>query len=203
MLLLIDNYDSFTHNLARYFVELGQDVKIVRNDHISCDDIATLDPQYLVFSPGPCTPNEAGITLEAIRHFAGKIPILGVCLGHQAIGQVFGARVINANKIIHGKTDQVFHSSSRLFQGIKSPFRATRYHSLLLQTQSIPKEFQVTAWCGEEELHQELTTNVRVDREVMAIEHNTLAIFGVQFHPESLLTEYGHELLNNFLKCSQ
>ncbi|WP_133470803.1 anthranilate synthase component II [Paraglaciecola marina] len=202
MLLLIDNYDSFTHNLARYFVELGQDVKIVRNDQISCDDIAALAPQHLVFSPGPCTPNEAGITLEAIRHFAGKIPILGVCLGHQAIGQVFGARVINANKIIHGKTAQVFHSSSNLFKGISSPFRATRYHSLLLQAQTIPKEFKVTAWCGEEQFHHELTADIKVEGEVMAIEHNSLPIFGVQFHPESLLTEYGHELLNNFLKCT-
>ncbi|MEP0175290.1 MAG: aminodeoxychorismate/anthranilate synthase component II [Paraglaciecola sp.] len=202
MLLLIDNYDSFTHNLARYFVELGQDVNIVRNDQVSCDDIAALTPQYLVFSPGPCTPNEAGITLEAIRHFAGKIPILGVCLGHQAIGQVFGARVINANKVIHGKTDQVFHSSSILFKSIKSPFRATRYHSLLLQAQTIPKEFKVTAWCGDEQFHPELKTNVKVAGEVMAIEHKSLPIFGVQFHPESLLTEYGHELLNNFLKCT-
>ncbi|MFT2091917.1 anthranilate synthase component II [Paraglaciecola sp. 2405UD69-4] len=200
MLLLIDNYDSFTHNLARYFVELGQEVEIIRNDHINCKDIERLAPQYLVFSPGPCTPNEAGITLEAIKHFAGKIPILGVCLGHQAIGQVFGAKVVKASQIIHGKTAKVYHSSSVLFQGIKSPFQATRYHSLLLQPQTIPKAFNITAWCGDPPYPQQGNIEgIGNTTEIMAIEHQSLPVYGVQFHPESLLTEYGHELLNNFL----
>tara|TARA_R110000868_G_scaffold53389_3_gene167668 strand:+ start:3105 stop:3716 length:612 start_codon:yes stop_codon:yes gene_type:complete len=189
MLLLIDNYDSFTHNLARYFVELGQQVKIVRNDQLSCPEITKLNPDYLVISPGPCTPDQAGISLQAIEQFAGKIPILGVCLGHQAIGQVFGAQVVGAHNIKHGKTSLIQHNNSRLFQDVPSPFTATRYHSLLLELASITSEFEISAWCQEQGL----------PLEVMAIEHNTLALAGVQFHPESLLTEFGHQILANFI----
>ena len=201
MLLLIDNYDSFTYNLARYFEELGQEVVVLRNDEISCAEIEYLSPKFLVFSPGPRTPNSSGITLEAIQVFAGVIPILGVCLGHQAIGQVFGAKVIKAKQIKHGKTSQIYHSHSCLFKDVPIPFVATRYHSLVLDGLSIPEGFKITAWCNvnadgkSDALRQDGTEN----REVMAIEHNTLPIFGVQFHPESLLTEFGHHILNNFL----
>ena len=203
MLLLIDNYDSFTHNLARYFVELGQEVQVVRNDKISCAEIAKLAPEYLVFSPGPCTPQDAGITLNAIQHFSGKTPILGVCLGHQAIGQAFGAKLIQAKQIIHGKTKQVYHKQSKLFKNIKSPFIATRYHSLLLQRESIPDDFNVTAWCGGEWFNDECPESSSNILEVMAIEHKYWPIFGVQFHPESLLTDYGHMVLNNFLQSQR
>lgn len=189
MLLLIDNYDSFTFNLARYFVELGQDVKVVRNNEISCQQIAQLKPAHLVISPGPCTPDQAGISLQAIEQFAGKIPLLGVCLGHQAIGQVFGAHVVQARNIKHGKTSQIQHNNSQLFKNIPSPFTATRYHSLLLAQHTVPSEFTISAWCQEADFAPE----------VMAIEHRTLALTGVQFHPESLLTEFGHELLANFI----
>jgi anthranilate synthase/aminodeoxychorismate synthase-like glutamine amidotransferase len=192
MLLLIDNYDSFTHNLARYFVELGQDVNVIRNDEIDCAGIVKLKPDYLVISPGPCTPDEAGISLSAIEQFAGKIPLLGVCLGHQAIGQVFGCKVSRAQNIKHGKTSVVHHKGSALFEGISERFIATRYHSLILETHSISTEFNISAWCQD-------PGNAL---EVMAIEHRTLALAGVQFHPESLLTEFGHELLANFLKFS-
>ncbi|MCP3429273.1 anthranilate synthase component II [Opacimonas viscosa] len=188
MLLLIDNYDSFTHNLARYFVELGQEVKVVRNDAISCAEIAALNPQYLVLSPGPCTPNESGITLEAIATFAGKIPMLGVCLGHQAIAQVFGAKIIRAKHVLHGKTAKVNHSTGRLFVDIENPFVATRYHSLLIKPDTLSTNFTVTAWCEMDDT-----------REIMAIEDNAQHIYGVQFHPESLLTEAGHDILQNFL----
>jgi anthranilate synthase/aminodeoxychorismate synthase-like glutamine amidotransferase len=193
MLLLIDNYDSFTHNLARYFVELGQEVKVVRNDNISLEEIAQLSPDYLVFSPGPCTPIEAGITMPAIKHFAGKIPILGVCLGHQAIGMVFGASLINASEIRHGKTSDVYHVNSRLFSNIHSPFLATRYHSLVLSWNSIPTDFTISAWC------ENLESSSSPSKEVMAIENPSKKIYGMQFHPESLLTESGHKMLNNFL----
>ena len=191
MLLLIDNYDSFTHNLARYFVELGQHVNVVRNDEVNCQDIADLKPDYLVISPGPCTPDQAGISLQAIEQFAGKIPLLGVCLGHQAIGQVFGAKVVRANNIKHGKTSLIKHLNSPLFENVPSPFVATRYHSLLLEQNSIPAEFVVSAWCEES------------GTEVMAIEHTSLALAGVQFHPESLLTEFGQQILANFLRHTQ
>ncbi|MCV2884365.1 aminodeoxychorismate/anthranilate synthase component II [Aestuariibacter sp. AA17] len=191
MLLLIDNFDSFTHNLARYFIELGQDVCVKRNT-LTCQDIEGLDPDYLVFSPGPCTPDEAGVTLSAIRHFAGKIPILGVCLGYQAIGQTFGADVIRAQRVLHGKTSEIRHNHSLLFKDIPDPFTATRYHSLVLNENSLPKEFAVTAWCEEDGV-----------REIMAIEHQTLPVMGVQFHPESLLTSHGYEVLNNFLKVTR
>lgn len=193
MLLLIDNYDSFTHNLARYFIELGQQVEVIRNDQIDCAGIAEYQPDYLVFSPGPCSPNEAGITLPAIQHFAGKIPLLGVCLGHQAIGQVFGAKVINSRNIKHGKTSQVQHLNTKLFQNVNSPFTATRYHSLVLDEKTIPKDFSVSAWCQEQ----------NYGKEVMAIEHLTLPIVGVQFHPESLLTISGKQILANFLYQNQ
>jgi anthranilate synthase/aminodeoxychorismate synthase-like glutamine amidotransferase len=192
MLLLIDNYDSFTHNLARYFEELGQSVKVIRNNQINCQDIEKLSPEYLVLSPGPCTPNQAGVTLNAIRQFAGKIPILGVCLGHQAIGQVFGANLIRAEQVKHGKTSTVKHNNGKLFDNIPSEFTATRYHSLILQQDSIPECFNVTAWCSS-----------KSSIEVMAIEHKVLNVFGVQFHPESLLTQYGHEILKNFLMVAK
>jgi para-aminobenzoate synthetase component II len=192
MLLLIDNYDSFTHNLARYFVELGQEVRVIRNDEIDCTGITKLNPDYLVISPGPCTPDEAGISLAAIEKFAGKIPLLGVCLGHQAIGQVFGCQVSRAQNIKHGKTSLVQHNGSALFKDIPSSFIATRYHSLILETHSIGTEFNVSAWCQEPDN----------SLEVMAIEHHALALVGVQFHPESLLTEFGHQMLANFLKLS-
>lgn len=189
MLLLIDNYDSFTHNLARYFAELGQQVKVVRNDQLSLEDIASLAPDYLVFSPGPCTPDQAGITLSAIERFAGQIPILGVCLGYQAIGQVFGAHVIRAKQVMHGKTSQVYHCGSALFTDVSNPFIATRYHSLVLEQNSIPEEFIISAW-----------TEQQGQREaIMAIEHKTLPLAGVQFHPESVLTDAGHQILDNFL----
>lgn len=189
MLLLIDNFDSFTHNLARYFVELGQDVEVVRNNQVDCAQIEALKPDYLVISPGPCTPDEAGISLAAIKQFAGKIPLLGVCLGHQAIGQVFGAQVIRAQNIKHGKTSQLEHVDSLLFKNIPKIFTATRYHSLLLAPQSVPDEFVISAWCREQVSNPE----------VMAIEHRSLPVAGVQFHPESLLTEFGHQILANFL----
>jgi anthranilate synthase/aminodeoxychorismate synthase-like glutamine amidotransferase len=201
MLLLIDNYDSFTHNLARYFEELGQEVVVVRNDEICCAEIRSLCPDYLVLSPGPCTPDSSGITLEAIKEFAGLIPILGVCLGHQAIGQVFGAHVIKAQQIKHGKTSQIYHSHSALFKDVVMPFVATRYHSLVLDRVSIPDEFKITAWCSDNDdvKNSVLCQDMIENREIMAIEHKTLPIFGVQFHPESLLTEFGHRILNNFL----
>lgn len=189
MLLLIDNYDSFTHNLARYFAELGQQVKVVRNDQLSLEDIASLSPEYLVFSPGPCTPDQAGITLAAIERFAGQIPILGVCLGYQAIGQVYGAQVVRANQVMHGKTSEVHHSGSALFTGVSNPFTATRYHSLVLEQHSIPDEFIISAWTGELEQAEA----------IMAIEHKSLPLCGVQFHPESVLTDAGHQILGNFL----
>ncbi|AEE21682.1 glutamine amidotransferase of anthranilate synthase [Glaciecola sp. 4H-3-7+YE-5] len=192
MLLIIDNYDSFTHNLARYFVTLGQAVKVVRNDQVTCVQIAELAPDYLVFSPGPCTPNESGVTLDAIKQFAGVIPMLGVCLGHQAIAQVFGASIVRARNIKHGKTSHVTHNHSDLFHRISTPFIATRYHSLLVDEQSLPDTLQVTAWCEESPS----------EREIMAIEHRSLAIYGVQFHPESLLSTSGLQILANFLTVS-
>lgn len=189
MLLLLDNYDSFTHNLARYFVELGQEVKVVRSDKISCQEITRLAPQRIVISPGPKTPDQAGVSLEVIERFSGQIPLLGVCLGHQAIGQVFGAKVVRAQNIKHGKTSQVMHSQSPLFNEVPNPFTATRYHSLLLAYDTIPPEFSVTAWCEEQDT-----------LEIMAIEHTNMAVMGVQFHPESVLTEAGHQILSNFLR---
>lgn len=190
MLLLIDNIDSFTHNLARYFVELGEEVQVVANNAITIDDIAKLSPSKLVISPGPCTPNEAGISLAAIQAFAGKIPILGVCLGHQAIGQIFGGTVVHANEIRHGKTSVLSHNARGLFTGLPESFLVTRYHSLVLESTSLPTVLSCDAWCE---------TNTG-GKEIMAISHKSLPIWGIQFHPESLLTEYGYELLGNFLQ---
>ena len=185
MLLMIDNYDSFTYNLVQYLAEIGQEVKVVRNDKISIEEINKLNPQYIVISPGPCTPNEAGISLELIKAFKGKIPILGVCLGHQSIGQAFGGKIIHAQTIMHGKTSKISHNNKGVFRGIKNPFIATRYHSLVIEKQTLPNCFDITAWTD--------------DNEIMGIKHKELAIEGVQFHPESILSEHGHDLLKNFL----
>jgi anthranilate synthase component 2 len=185
MLLMIDNYDSFTYNLVQYLAEIGQEVKVVRNDKISIEEINKLNPQYIVISPGPCTPNEAGISLSLIEAFMGKIPILGVCLGHQSIGQAFGGKIIHAQTIMHGKTSKISHNNKGVFSGIKNPFIATRYHSLVIDRESLPDCFDITAWTD--------------DNEIMGIKHKELSIEGVQFHPESILSEYGHDLLKNFL----
>ncbi|MBU1295515.1 MAG: aminodeoxychorismate/anthranilate synthase component II [Gammaproteobacteria bacterium] len=190
MLLMIDNYDSFTYNLVQYFRELGMDVQVYRNDEISIKDIERLAPSHLVISPGPCTPNEAGISLAAITTFAGKIPILGICLGHQSIGQVFGGEVIRAKNVMHGKTSLIYHQNTSVFSGLPNPQTATRYHSLVVSADSLPDCLEVTAW----------SQNAEGDREeIMGIRHKTLAVEGVQFHPESILTEAGHALLANFL----
>jgi len=185
MLLLIDNYDSFTYNLAHYFMQWGQEVQVVRNDQISLADIGQQAPAYIVISPGPCTPNEAGISLQVIEQFAGHIPILGVCLGHQAIGQVFGAKVVHAPQVMHGKTSAVYHDGKGLFKQMPQPFLATRYHSLIVDRASIPETLKITAWTE--------------DDIVMGIEHKEYPLYGVQFHPEAILTEEGHRLLGNFL----
>jgi anthranilate synthase component II len=185
MLLMIDNYDSFTYNLVQYLGELGQEVKVARNDEISLDEIASLAPATIVISPGPCTPNEAGISLALIERFAGKIPILGVCLGHQAIGQAFGGKVVHAHTLMHGKVSSIHHSGKGVFRGLPSPYEATRYHSLAIERESCPAELEITAWTD--------------DGEIMGVRHRTLALEGVQFHPESILTEHGHTLLRNFL----
>ncbi|HXZ48368.1 MAG TPA: aminodeoxychorismate/anthranilate synthase component II [Usitatibacter sp.] len=186
MLLMIDNYDSFTYNLVQYLGELGEDVKVIRNDELTVDEVERLGPQRIVLSPGPCTPTEAGITLEVIRRFAGRAPILGVCLGHQAIGQAFGGRIVHAKTLMHGKVSDIHHSGHGVFRGLPTPFRATRYHSLAIERASCPAELEVTAWTE--------------DGEIMGVRHRVLSVEGVQFHPESILTEHGHELLANFLK---
>jgi anthranilate synthase component 2 len=186
MILMIDNYDSFTFNLVQYLGELGAEVNVVRNDEIAVDDIGKMQPEKIVFSPGPCTPNEAGIMLDAIRAYAGKMPMLGVCLGHQAIGQAFGGEVVHAGKVMHGKTSQIQHQSKGVFRGLPTPFAATRYHSLAIRRASLPDCLEVTA---ESE-----------DGEIMGVRHKTLPVEGVQFHPESILTEHGHALLKNFLQ---
>ena len=186
MLLLIDNYDSFTWNLYQYFCELGAEVVVKRNDEISVTDIATLAPQKIVISPGPCTPNEAGISLDVIRDYAGKLPILGVCLGHQAIGQAFGAQIIRARQVMHGKTSAISHNGSGVFHGLNNPLTVTRYHSLLIDPATLPDDFDVTAWSAEDE--------------IMGIRHRKWDLEGVQFHPESILSEQGHALLGNFLR---
>ena len=190
MLLMIDNYDSFTFNLVHYFQALGQEVKVIRNDELSVDEMAALAPQYLVISPGPCDPDKAGVSLEAIDYFAGKVPILGVCLGHQCIAQHFGATVERARQVMHGKTSHIRHNNEGLFQDLNQPLEVTRYHSLIVNRESLPDELQVTAWTT--------LANGEFD-EIMALEHRQLAIASVQFHPESILTEQGHVLLNNFL----
>ena len=186
MILVIDNYDSFTYNLVQYFGELGEEVMVVRNDQKTIEELKALQPDYVVLSPGPCTPNEAGITLEAIQAFAGDVPIFGVCLGHQSIAQAFGGKVIRAERLMHGKTSPVNHDGSPLFSGIDSPFIATRYHSLIVEKETLPDLFEVTAWTEE--------------GEIMAIRHRTLPIEGVQFHPEAIMTTSGKQLLRNFIE---
>jgi anthranilate synthase/aminodeoxychorismate synthase-like glutamine amidotransferase len=185
MLLVIDNYDSFTYNLVQYLGELGQDVRVVRNDEIAAADIAALAPTHIVISPGPCTPNEAGISLEVIKMYAGKIPLLGVCLGHQSIGQAFGGKIVRAARVMHGKTSQMHHDGKGVFTGLPNPFEATRYHSLLIERASVPDVLEVTARTDE--------------NEIMAVRHKTLPVEGVQFHPESFLTTAGKDLLRNFI----
>lgn len=190
MLLMIDNYDSFTYNIVQYFSELGEEVRVFRNDEISLEEITELNPDYLVISPGPCTPNEAGISIAAIKHFAGKIPILGICLGHQSIGQAFGGEIVRAGQIMHGKTSAIHHANLGVFKGLTNPYQATRYHSLVINKQQLPECLEITAWTENADGSME---------EIMGIRHKTLAIEGVQFHPESILTEHGHDLLKNFL----
>ena len=190
MLLMIDNYDSFTYNLVQYFGELGEEVLVYRNDKISIPEIESLSPERIIVSPGPCTPNEAGISLKLIEHFKGKLPLLGVCLGHQSIGQAFGGRIVHAKEIMHGKTSEIYHNNNDVFAGLDSPFTATRYHSLVIEQETLPDCFEVTAWTQ--------TETGEVD-EIMGIKHKKHAISGVQFHPESIPTSYGHELLKNFL----
>ena len=190
MLLMIDNYDSFTYNLVQYLGELGQDVKVYRNDQISLNEIEKLAPERIVISPGPCTPNEAGISLDVIGNFKGKIPILGVCLGHQCIGQAFGGRIVHANQIMHGKTSDVYHNNTDVFSGLDMPFTATRYHSLVIEKETLPECLEITAWTED---------GVGNIDEIMGVRHKELPVIGVQFHPESILTAYGHDLLRNFL----
>ena len=193
MLLMIDNYDSFTYNLVQYFGELGQDVQVYRNDKISITEIERLAPEHIVVSPGPCTPNESGISIDVINHFKGKTPLLGVCLGHQSIGQAFGGKVIHAHDIMHGKTSDIYHNGTDVFKGFENPFTATRYHSLVVEKDSLPDCFEITAWTNDKDGNLD---------EIMGLKHKELLISGVQFHPESILTSYGHELLQNFLNNS-
>lgn len=191
MLLMIDNYDSFTYNVVQYLGELGADVQVYRNDKITVDEIKKLAPERIVISPGPCTPNEAGVSIETIKAFAGKLPLLGICLGHQSIGQAFGGKIVHANKIMHGKTSMIYHSDEGVFKGLASPYEATRYHSLVIEKASLPDCLEVTAWTK--------TESGEID-EIMGVRHKEYAIEGVQFHPESILTEHGHDLLKNFLQ---
>jgi anthranilate synthase component 2 len=183
---MIDNYDSFTYNLVQYLGELGEDVRVYRNDAITLDEIAALKPARIVVSPGPCTPNEAGVSVPLIQRFSGEIPILGVCLGHQSIGQAFGGRIVHARTLMHGKTSMIHHAGKGVLRGLPDPFEATRYHSLVIQRETIPDCLEVTAWTD--------------DGEIMGVRHRSLAVEGVQFHPESILTQNGHELLKNFLE---
>ena len=192
MLLMIDNYDSFTYNIVQYLLELGADVVVRRNDEIDLDGIAALKPEKIVISPGPCTPNEAGISMPCIEHFAGMIPILGICLGHQSIGQVFGGKVIRAKEVMHGKTSLIHHQQSGVFTNLANSFTATRYHSLVVEQSSLPDCLEITAWTE---------TDGRID-EIMGLRHRELAVEGVQFHPESILSQHGHALLQNFLQSA-
>ena len=189
MLLMIDNYDSFTYNLVQYLRELGEDVVVYRNDKITLAEIEALKPQRLVISPGPCTPNEAGISVEVIKYFAGKLPILGVCLGHQSVGQAFGGRIVRAERLMHGKTSLVFHDNRELFDGLPNPFDATRYHSLLVERSSFPACLEITAWTAEDE--------------IMGLRHRDLPVWGMQFHPESILTVTGMDMLRNFIEMTK
>jgi len=185
MILMIDNYDSFTYNLVQYLGELGEELVVRRNDEITIEEIEQLNPAYLMISPGPCTPNEAGISMEAIKYFAGKIPIFGVCLGHQSIAQVFGGDVVRADKLMHGKTSQIYHDGKTIFDGLDNPFTATRYHSLIVKKETLPDCFEISAWTK--------------DGEIMGIRHKSLPVEGVQFHPESIMTEHGKLMLKHFL----
>ena len=189
MLLMIDNYDSFTYNLVQYLGELGEDVRVFRNDQITVDEIAELEPRHIVISPGPCTPNEAGVSVDTVKRFGGKIPVLGVCLGHQGIGQAYGGRIVHAKRIMHGKTSMIYHTGIGVFAGLPNPFEATRYHSLVIERESLPACLELTAWTD--------------DDEIMGVRHKDFAVEGVQFHPESILTQHGHELLSNFLKQNE
>ena len=189
MLLMIDNYDSFTYNLVQYFAELGEVVEVYRNDRITVDGIVARRPQRLVVSPGPCSPDEAGVSVAAIRELAGKLPILGVCLGHQALGQAFGGRIVRADRLMHGKTSPIHHDARELFAGLSNPFDATRYHSLLIERATLPECLEMTAWTAE--------------GEIMGVRHRSLPLWGVQFHPESILTVEGKQLLRNFLEMTQ
>ena len=189
MLLMIDNYDSFTYNLVQYLGELGEEVVVYRNDEITLVKVAALKPEHIVISPGPCTPNEAGVSVPLIKRFAGEIPILGVCLGHQSIGQAFGGKIVHAKQLMHGKTSNIQHTRQGVFRNLPSPFQATRYHSLVIERASLPECLEVTAWTD--------------DGEIMGVRHKSLRIEGVQFHPESILTEHGHDLLRNFLREQQ
>ena len=191
MILMIDNYDSFTYNIVQYLAELKADVSVYRNDEITIADIEKMAPEKIVISPGPCTPNEAGVSVDTIKTFAGKIPMLGICLGHQSIGQAFGGNIIRAKQVMHGKTSMMHHDDSGVFKGLSNPFEATRYHSLVIDQATLPDCLQVTAWTQNEDGSLD---------EIMGIRHRELAIEGVQFHPESTLTQHGHELLDNFLK---
>lgn len=191
MIVMIDNYDSFTYNVVQYLAELKADVRVFRNDEITVEAIAAMQPTHLVVSPGPCTPNEAGISMAAIEYFAGKIPVLGICLGHQSIGQVFGGDVVRAREVMHGKTSMIHHGGVGVFKGLPSPYQATRYHSLVIDKNTLPDCLEVTAWTQ--------TADGQVD-EIMGVRHKTLKVEGVQFHPESILTEHGHALLKNFLE---
>lgn len=191
MILMIDNYDSFTYNIVQYLAELKADVQVYRNDEITIADIERLAPEKIVISPGPCTPNEAGISVETITHFAGRLPILGVCLGHQSIAQAFGGKIVRAKQVMHGKTSPMHHSNSGVFSGLTNPFEATRYHSLVIEQSSLPSCLEITAWTEN--------ADGSLD-EIMGVRHKTLPIEGVQFHPESILTQHGHDLLNNFLE---
>lgn len=193
MLLMIDNYDSFTYNLVQYLSELGADVRVYRNDQITLAEIKKLAPAHIVISPGPCTPNEAGVSVEAIKQFAGKIPLLGVCLGHQSIGQAFGGKIVHARELMHGKTSMIHHTGKGVFKGLPNPFEATRYHSLVIEKQSLPECLEITAWTQDAQGNMD---------EIMGVRHKTLDIEGVQFHPESILTQHGHDLLKNFLQAS-
>jgi anthranilate synthase component 2 len=186
MLLMIDNYDSFTYNLVQYLGELGEDVRVYRNDQITVEEIGQLQPGHIVISPGPCTPNEAGISVDTVKRFGGKIPLLGVCLGHQGVGQAYGGRIVHAKQIMHGKTSMIHHTGEGVFVGLPNPFEATRYHSLVIERESLPACLELTAWTD--------------DGEIMGVRHKEFSVEGVQFHPESILTEHGHQLLTNFLK---
>ena len=191
MILMVDNYDSFTYNVVQYLAELDADVSVYRNDRITIAEIEQLAPEKIVISPGPCTPNEAGISVEAIKHFAGKIPIVGICLGHQSIGQAFGGEIIRAKQVMHGKTSMIHHNNSGVFANLSNSYEATRYHSLVINQDTLPDCFEVTAWTQNDD--------GSID-EIMGVRHKELAVEGVQFHPESILTQHGHDLLNNFLK---